>query len=123
MSKYHSRKVTKDGECFDSVREYRRWCELVLLEKAGLLTDLQRQVKYVLIPTQTERFPRFSSKTGKRLQDGIRVAEKEVSYFADFVYQKDGKCVVEDAKGIRTDAYIIKRKLMRYIHGIKVQEV
>ena len=51
-NKYYSRKVTKDGVTFDSVKEYRRFCELSLLERAGAIADLQRQVKFELIPSQ-----------------------------------------------------------------------
>ena len=122
MSKYRSRKITKNGNTFDSLKEYRRFCELVLLERAGRIQNLQRQVKFVLIPAQYERFERYSEKTGKRLKDGIRTLEQEVSYIADFVYQEDGKQIVEDVKGFRTADYILKRKMMLHFHGIKIKE-
>lgn len=122
MNKYRNRKITRDGMTFDSIKEYRRWCELALLQKAGQVTDLQRQVKFVLIPAQYETFERYG-KTGKRLKDGKRCVEKEVAYIADFVYWKDGKQVVEDTKGFRTADYIIKRKLMLYVHNIKIKEI
>lgn len=112
MSKYHSRKVTKDGITFDSVKEYRRFCELSLLARAGAITDLQQQVKFVLIPAQYEGDGR------KR-----RCIERECAYIADFVYMENGKTVVEDTKGFRTKDYIIKRKLMLYMHGIRIREV
>lgn len=121
-SKYKAKKVTVDGITFDSLKESRRFRELVLLERAGRIQDLQRQVKFVLIPTQYERFERYSTKTGKRLKDGIRTAEQEVSYVADFVYTQDGKQVVEDSKGFRTTEYIIKRKLLLWVHGIRIKE-
>ncbi len=107
MAKYHNRKVTRDGETFDSVKEYRRFCELRLLEKAGAVTDLQRQVKFELIPAQ-------------RI-DG-KVAERACSYVADFVYMENGQQVVEDAKGMRTQEYRLKRKLMLWVHGIRIKE-
>ncbi len=107
-NKYHSRKITVDGEVFDSHKEYKRFCELSLLERAGEVTNLQRQVKYELIPSQ-------------RI-DG-RVVERPCTYVADFVYQQDGKTVVEDTKGFRTKDYIIKRKLMLWVHGIRIMEV
>jgi len=107
-NKYHSRKITRDGMTFDSMKEYRRYCELLLLERAGAITDLQRQVKFELIPSQ-------------RI-DG-KVVERACQYIADFVYQENGKRVVEDTKGVKTKDYIIKRKLMLYIHGIQVKEV
>ena len=70
-----------------------------------------------------EKFPRYSTKTGKRLKDGIRTLEQECSYVADFVYMKDGKQVVEDTKGFKTKDYIIKRKLMLHKYGILIREV
>ena len=123
MSKYHSRKITLDGETFDSQKEYRRWRALRLLERAGQIKDLKRQVKYELIPPQYETVERYSQKTGKRLKDGERFLEHGCYYVADFVYSRpDGSVVVEDSKGVRTDAYIIKRKLMLHVHGIKILE-
>lgn len=123
VRKYGNKKITVDGVTFDSKKEYLRWCELRLLERAGQITDLKRQVKYELIPAQYEEFERYSTKTGKRLKNGTRAVEKECSYIADFVYKQDGQTVVEDTKGYRTEAYIIKRKLMLYFHGIRIREV
>ena len=123
MSKYNSRKTRYNGELFDSKKEARRYAELVLMERAGVITDLRRQVKFELIPAQYEEYERISPKTGKRLKAGKRCVEQSVVYNADFVYMKDGKQVVEDAKGMRTEKYIIKRKLMLWIYGIKIVEV
>jgi hypothetical protein len=108
--KYHNKKVVRDGETFDSVKEYHHWIELCLMEKAGLISDLQRQVKYVLIPSQKE---------------GKKTIERECSYKADFVYtdNETGETVVEDVKGMRTEVYKIKRKLMLWVHHIKIVEV
>ena len=125
-SKYRNRKVKLlTGEVFDSQHEYQRWNELLVLEKAGKIQGLLRQVKFELIPAQVETYERISEKTGRRLQDGRRVIEQAVSYVADFVYWKDGQMVVEDAKSeaTRTEGYIIKRKLMLARHGIRVREV
>ena len=118
-AKYHNRKITRDGVTFDSRREARRYEELQLLQQAGEIKNLRRQVKFVLIPTQREPNiigPRGGVKKGKLL-------ERECSYIADFVYGENGKMVVEDAKGLRTKDYIIKRKLMLYVHNIRVREV
>ena len=113
VNKYYSRKVrTSDGIVHDSQREATRWTELKLLERAGQIKNLQRQVKFVLIPKQVEYI-------GKK----IKVLERECSYIADFVYQEGGQTVVEDTKGVRTKDYIIKRKLMLYVHKIKIREV
>lgn len=108
MSKYGSRKVTVGGVVFDSKKEAYRWRELVLLQKAGQVTDLKRQVKYELIPSQ-----RINGK----------VVERACTYVADFVYKQNGKAVVEDTKGFKTKDYIIKRKLMLWVHGIRIVEV
>lgn len=129
MSKYHSKKArTADGILHDSRKEARRWSELKLLEMAGSIKGLQRQVKYVLIPKQEERYERISPKAGKRLTDGVRTIEHECAYVADFVYQDavTGELRVEDVKGYKKGAayniFSIKRKLMLYIHGIRVIE-
>lgn len=118
-SKYHNRKVVRDGMVFASVKEYHRWLELKMLERAGKITELQRQVPFLLIPTQ--RGEVWSDKKHKFVS---RVVERSCSYVADFVYLDD-KCsrVVEDAKGLRTKEYIIKRKLMLERHGIRIREV
>lgn len=107
-NKYHSRRITIGGIEFDSVKEATRWRELSLLLRAGLISDLDRQVKFELIPAQ-------------RI-DG-KVVERPCNYIADFVYTQDGRKIVEDTKGMRTKDYIIKRKLMLYVHGIKIQEI
>lgn len=107
-SKYHNAKVKDlDGQTYDSKREYRRWNDLQLLERAGMIKDLRRQVKFVLIPAQ-----RINGK----------VVERECSYIADFTYEADGKTVVEDCKGFRTDTYKLKRKMMLYKYGIRILE-
>jgi hypothetical protein len=117
-NKYGARKVkAPDGQVFDSQKEYHRYFELKLLERAGKISDLQRQVKFVLIPSQKDR-------SGK-------VIERECSYNADFSYFDIdlGEKVVEDVKGYRDPAsagyakFVIKRKLMLWIHGIRIQEV
>ena len=108
MRKYGNRKITKDGITFDSMKEYKRFCELSLLEKAGEITDLQRQVKFMLIPSQKI--------------DG-KVVERPVNYIADFVYWENGQMVVEDTKGFKTKDYILKRKMMLHVHGIRIREV
>lgn len=93
---------------YDSRKEHRRASQLKLMQRAGLISNLREQVKFVLIPTQRD-------------PDG-NLLEKECSYYADFVYDKDGVTVVEDTKGFRTAEYKLKRKLMLYIHGISIKE-
>ena len=109
LSKYKNRKITTEDGTFDSLHEYERWCELKLLKKAGEIGNLHRQVKFGLIPPQ--------------YVDG-KLVERGVTYIADFTYfEKDGTFVVEDAKGMKTDVYKIKRKLMLKEHGIRIKEV
>lgn len=123
-SKYHNRKVTVDGITFDSTHEAHRWKELRLLERAGAISGLRRQVPYLLIAEQRE-FCNEIYKSGKNkgcFKPG-KLLERSCSYIADFVYLKDGVIIVEDAKGVRTDEYIIKRKLMLERWGIRIQEV
>ena len=117
-SKYGARKTRAQGMEFDSQKEYRRFLQLQLLEKAGKIQNLKTQVDFELLPAQRAPDiigPKGGKKPGKLL-------ERAVVYRADFVYQEDGKTVVEDVKGVRTDAYIIKRKLMLYMHGIRILE-
>lgn len=119
-AKYRNSKVTIGDDTYDSMKEYRRYLDLLALEKTGEIKELQRQVKYILIPAQRE-----PDTIGKR--GGIhkgRLLEKEVAYFADFVYtDSSGETIVEDTKGIRTKDYIIKRKMMLYFHKIRIHEV
>ena len=123
--KYGNKKtVTSDGIRHDSQAEANRWIELNLLQKAGKISDLQRQVPFELIPAQYITYER-RGKNGKRLKDGKKCVEKSVVYIADFVYKEYGRLVVEDVKSSATskkESYIIKRKLMRYVYGIGVRE-
>lgn len=108
QNKYHARKVmTPDGILHDSGKEAGRWQELKLMERVGMISDLQRQIRYDLIPKQP--------------------GERACYYVADFVYRdkNTGEIVVEDVKSdaTRTPEYIIKRKLMLYMHGIRIREI
>ncbi len=120
MSKYGNSKIVHNGLTFDSVLEYNRYCDLKILEGRGKIKDLKRQVKFVLIPAQ-RKADEVGRRGGKKRG---KIIERECSYYADFVYTDlDGKTVVEDTKGVRTPEYIIKRKLMLFIHGIRICEV
>ena len=123
--KYNNRKIIVDGITFDSKKEAKRYKELKMLERAGIIHDLKRQVKYVLIPAQYERTSSVYVKgNNKGKPKKGKLLERECAYYADFVYStKDGELVVEDTKGMRTPDYIIKRKLMLYVHGIRIVEV
>lgn len=124
FSKYKNSKCTVDGIVFDSKKEAARYRELKLLQEAGEISDLRRQVKFILIPTQYELLDEIYKKgkhKGERKPG--KLLEHEVSYYADFVYKRNGKEVVEDVKGQRTRVYIMKRIMMLWVHGIKIREV
>lgn len=124
MKYYNIKTKSSDGTVHDSMREAHRWEELLLLKRAGKIKDLERQVKYELIPAQYETYERYGI-NGNRLKDGKRIVEKPCDYVADFVYTdiETNKTVVEDTKGFRTRDYIIKRKLMLYVHNIRIKEI
>lgn len=108
MRKYRNKKTTIDGIEFDSKKEAKRYAELKILLQSGAISDLELQKEFELIPAQ-------------RI-DG-KVVERACKYVADFVYKENGKTVVEDTKGMRTKDYIVKRKLMLMVHGIRIKEV
>ena len=124
MTKYKNKKIEVDGIVFDSKKEARRYQELKLLEKAGKITDLQMQVKFELIPQQREFTNEIYTKgRNKGCFKKGKILERECSYIADFVYWENGKRVAEDTKGFKTRDYIIKRKLMLYVYGIRIKEI
>ena len=96
INKYRNIKINTPDGTFDSKYEYEEWCRLKLLERAGIIINLQRQVPFLLIPT-------------------IRTTEetlREISYFADFVYEENGIMHIVDTKGFATDVYNIKKRLL-----------
>jgi hypothetical protein len=120
-AKYNNKKVIYEGIPFDSKREMQRYRQLQLLQHAGKIKGLELQKEFELIPTQRE-----PDTIGKR--GGVhkgKVIEHKCTYKADFVYTdtETGALVVEDTKGMRTKDYIIKRKLMLYVYGIRIKEI
>lgn len=101
MSKYRNRKTQIDGITFDSKAESARYVELKLLQKAGVIRNLRLQPRFELQPA-------FRDATGKK--------HRKIEYVADFAYEEDGKQVVEDCKGVKTQAFAIKQKLFLYTH-------
>lgn len=129
-NKFGARKV-KDpvtGEIFDSSKEYHRWCELKLLERAGKVSGLKRQVTFELIPTQREASAEvYRGGPQKGLPKPGAVIENATKYVADFVYcDAQGNTVVEDTKGYKKgaayDLFVIKRKLFLQRYGIRIKE-
>ena len=130
-SKYGSKKTVVDGKVFDSQKEARRYSTLLMLEKAGEISELECQKVFELIPARYEMI-----ETGEVYKRGINqgkpktkrvCVEHPVTYIADYVYKdSSGDLVVEDVKSPATrkkESYIIKRKLMLFIHNIKIKEV
>lgn len=105
--KYRNKPVVVDGVKYDSMREYKRWSALCGYEQAGLITELERQVTYVLAPA-------VKLHGEPRKKPALR-------YVADFRYlDENGQTVVEDAKGHETKEFRVKRHLMKSVHGIDV---
>ena len=124
--KYNTRKIVYDGITFDSKDEIRRYNELLILQRAGEIHDLKYHEQFELIPAQYETVERYS-KTGKRLKDGVKLVERAAVYTSDFSYYltATGEKIVEDVKceKTKTEAYVLRRKLIYKIYGIKIKEV
>lgn len=106
--KYRNTKVEWNGEKFDSKAECSRYASLLALQRTGKIVDLTRQVSFVLAP--------------KVIIGGK--SKRSLIYRADFKYTdaKTGREIVEDVKGKLTQAYVIKRHLMKSVHGIDILE-
>lgn len=115
-NKYGAKRVGSHA----SKKEHYRFATLKMMQRAGIIANLREQVKYELIPAQY-------GECGKDLKGRITrvLLERACSYIADFVYTdcNTGQTIVEDTKGMRTREYVIKRKLMLYMHGIRIKEV
>lgn len=134
-NKLHAQKITYQGIEFDSIRECTRYQELLLLQSAGKISNLQLQVVYELLPDYHEVIEtgEYYVKGAKKWQPKTKriCVEHGVRYIADFQYTdtETGETVVEDSKGYRNpkcatyQVFALKRKLMLCIHGIKVREV
>ena len=126
--KYRNRKTVVDGITFDSAKEAKRYQELKMLQKAGVIHGLKMQVPYEIIPEQREPSKEVYSKGAKKGQPKPgKIMERKVEYIADFVYTEDGQTVVEDVKGYRDGGsykvFVLKRKLMLQVYGIQVKEI
>lgn len=111
-NKYRNTAIKNNFGRFDSIKEWKRYIYLLDLQKRGKIKNLKRQVSFELIPPQ-------------RNEKG-KVVERACNYVADFTYIQDGKQVVEDVKSAITlsnATYIIKRKLLLFVHGIAIKEV
>lgn len=105
-NKYHAKKTTVDCIEFDSAKEAKRYAKLRDMEEAGEIEGLRLQVPFEILPS-------FEC-------DGVKY--RGMKYIADFVYYRDGKQVVEDTKGYKTQDYLLKKKLMAYMNHINIEE-
>lgn len=108
-SKYNNEKTIVDNIRFDSKKESLRWLELKLLEKDGVIKNLERQKRFELIPTQKD--------------ENGKVLYRAITYIADFTYTdcKTGEFICEDAKGMILPEFKLKQKMMYYFYHIKVR--
>ena len=119
-NKYHAKKVVFDGITFDSKKEGLRYLKLKDMEQSGEITNLERQVRFEIVPgVYQEEEIQLKTKT-KIIKKCI---QRPVTYIADFVYKIGDKTVVEDTKGFRTKEYELKKKLMLALLNIKITEV
>ena len=107
-SKYKNTRCEFSGIQFDSIKEMGRYQYLKKLEDAGEITGLELQKRFELIPRQ-------KGSNGKVIL--------KADYVADFVYFRDLEMIVEDVKGVLTDVYKLKKKLMLFVHGIEITEI
>lgn len=105
--KYRNHRTTVGDLTFDSKAEAKRWQELTLLQRAGQISDLERQVAFVLAP-------------GVKFA-GARRAQPALRLVVDFAYREHGEQVLEDVKGVITTAFTIKRHLLKAVHGVDVR--
>lgn len=118
--KFGNKKIENAFGVFDSALEYKRYLVLQDEQRRGNIRGLQRQVEFELIPNQyRKRIKQLKTK----VKEEEYLAERKVSYFADFVYYKGNDKVVEDTKGMRLADYILKRKMMLFFHNIIIREV
>lgn len=123
-NKYNSKKVVVDGIKFDSETEGKRYLTLKQAQDDGLISDLELQPQYIILPAiKGTRLKHF-----KRIPDRIEeyTIQQPLKYTADFRYIKDGQVVVEEVKGSKWSIsrdYPLRAKMLRYFHGIEVKMV
>lgn len=108
--KYRSKPCSVGDEKYRSQRERDRHQQLLLMQRAGHIAGLIREVTFTLA-------------NGVRIE-GEKRARPALRYIADFVYSdiKLGRIIVEDAKGVQTPVYRVKKHLMKSVHNIDVRE-
>lgn len=109
MNKYHNKKIIYDGIKFDSIKEKNRYIELKLMERAGLIKNLQLQYEFELQPAFILNKKKI----------------RKISYIADFYYFDNelNDYIIEDTKGMRTEVYKIKKKMFEYRYKKEIKEI
>ncbi len=121
--KYNNKTFEADGYKWDSKKEYQRWLVLKDAEAQGLITGLQRQVKFELIPAVREEYVEHL-KTKDKIK--TRTLQLAICYTCDFAYYKDGEYIVSDVKAspkMLPKEYVLKKKMLFALKGILIKEV
>lgn len=121
--KYNNKKVEYNGILFDSKKEKDRFVFLKDAEEQGLISNLQRQVKFELLPAIKEKYIKHLKTKEKECERTVQLA---ISYTCDFQYEKDGVMVVEDIKpspALIPKEFVLKEKLFRYKYGFSIKRV
>lgn len=121
--KYNNKKVEYNDIPFDSKKEKDRFVFLKEAEEQGLISNLQRQVKFELLPAIKEKYIKHLKTKEKECERTVQLA---ISYTCDFQYEKDGVMVVEDIKpspALIPKEFVLKEKLFRYKYGFSIKIV
>ena len=122
-SKYNNKKIVNEFGTWDSKKEFQRWLVLKEAEAQGMITDLQRQVKFELIPAVREKYIKHLKTKDKECE---RTIQLPITYTCDFQYTKNGETIVEDVKAspkMLPKDFILKEKIMFALKGIKIKRV
>ena len=122
-SKYNNKKIVNEFGKWDSKKEFKRWLVLKEAEAQGMITDLQRQVKFELIPAVREKYIKHLKTKDKECE---RTLQLPITYTCDFQYTKNGETIVEDVKAspkMLPKDFVLKEKMMFAIKGIKIKRV
>lgn len=121
--KYGNKKVTAFGITFDSKKEMQRYLVLKEAQDNGIISDLELQPQFELIPKVTETYVKHLKTKDKECE---RTVQLPITYKGDFRYVKDGVTVVEDVKAsayMLDPKFLIKEKLFRWKFGFSIKRV
>ena len=122
-SKYNNKKIVNEFGTWDSKKEFQRWLVLKEAEAQGMITDLQRQVKFELIPAVREKYIKHLKTKDKECE---RTLQLPITYTCDFQYTKNGETIIEDVKAspkMLPKDFVLKEKMMFALKGIKIKRV